>query len=117
MITIINKYLDENNRLEGLKLILKNDNRNTVERFDATPLLEPADYDYDTVIELLKQANCTVLAPIEAAAIELYKKPHGEPIDITPEEFDYAVKNGLTLRQIIELHNLYQTIKHYEVKI
>lgn len=112
-----NKSYSDKNKLETLTLVIVNDNRQTIERFDATPLLEVVDNDYEAIIELLKQSKCRPLTQPEARSLDLYGKPHSEPFNITPEEFYYAVQNGLTIRQLDEMRNLYKTIKNYEVKL
>lgn len=114
---LINKSYNDKNKLETLSLVIVNDNRQTIERFDATPLLEVVDNDYEAIIELLKQSKCRPITKAEVDALKLYGKPHSETFKITPEEFLYAVENGATLHQLDEMYNLYQTIKNYKVKL
>lgn len=114
---ITRRSYDDDNKLTLFTCVIKNHNRRTIEDFNASELLPLVDHDHKAIIELLKQSGCEVLTPEEGRALDLYRKPQGETFELTPEEFDFCVKQGLTFAQLLELRKIWSQINAYEVKL
>lgn len=118
---ITNRRLDEKGKLCALECTIKNENRHTIEKFDATDILELVDNDYNSIINLLAQSNCHLITSQEASALDLYKVnnygDHGKVITLTEAELNFCLGRGVNYDELLKIRATHEKIKDYEVRL
>lgn len=113
--TTIYKQYDLRNKLIAYKMWCRNDNRKTIEQVDVLVFAENG-LNEEQIIELLHKNRVHLLTNREKMALQL-RDDSSEQVTLTKREYEYAVKNGLTYNELLDLRKTIELLKQFKVKI
>lgn len=113
--TTIYKQYDRHNNLTTYKMWCRNDNRKTIEQVDVLAFAENG-LNEEQIIELLRKNHIHLLTNREKLALNLVNDG-SEQVTLTKQEYEYAVKNGLSYEILCELRKTVELLKQFKVKI
>lgn len=113
--TIIYKQYDLHNKLIAYKMWCRNDNRKTIEQVDVLAFAESG-LNEEQIVELLRKNRVHLLTNREKLALQL-RDDSSEQIILSKQEYEYAVKNGLSYEQLCDLRETIALLKQFKVKI
>lgn len=113
--TIIYKQYDHHNKLIAYKMWCRNDNRKTIEQVDVLAFAENG-LNEEQIVELLRKNRVHLLTSREKLALNLINDS-SEQIALSKQEYEYAVKNGLSYEQLCDLRETIALLKQFKVKI
>ena len=113
--TTIYKQYDHHNKLIAYKMWCRNDNRKTIEQIDVLVFAENG-LNEEQIIELLRKNRVHLLTNREKMALQL-RDDSSEQVTLTKREYEYAVKNGFTYDELLNLRKTIELLKQFKVKI
>lgn len=111
----IYKQYDAKGKLIAYKMWCRNDNRKTIENVDVLAFAENG-LNEGQIIELLRQNRVHLLTRQETTALAL-QNDSTERFTVTRQEYEYAVRNGISYSELLKLRETIEFLKQFKVRI
>lgn len=111
----IYKQYDAKGKLIAYKMWCRNDNRKTIENVDVLAFAEIG-LNEEQIVELLRQNRIHLLTRQETTALAL-QDDSTERFTVTRQEYEYAVRNGISYDELLKLRETIEFLKQFKVRI